>query len=172
MNNPLDFQLAIRNLQVDITPQQEIIILENRALSNKQVADLTGIPEAAIGVIRSRLSITSVLTRKLARVEEAHAAFILMLDGLSADAIGERIGVGRNIVIAMVQEFLARANWLRLNPELGAMCGVKTSSLNWHSLRQDAQAWRAIAPAALKHALQRRSDIECALAVRREKLDG
>ncbi|ELK3559616.1 hypothetical protein Q7Z49_004260 [Salmonella enterica] len=172
MSEPIDFQSATRNLQLEITLRQEIIILESRALSNKQVSDLAGIPEAAIGVIRSRLSITSVLTRKLARVEDAYSAFVLMLDGLSADAISERLSVGRNIVIAMVQEFLARANWLRINPENGARCGLKTSNLSWHSLRQDAETWRALAPTALKHALNRRNDIERALAMRLKELDG
>ncbi len=172
MSSPIDFQSATRNLQLEITLRQEIIILENRALSNKQVSDLSGIPEAAVGVIRGRLSITSVITRKLARVEDACAAFVLMLDGLSADEIAERLSVGRNIVIAMVKEFLARVNWLRLNPENGARCGIKTSNLSWHSLRQDAETWRALAPVALKHALTRRSDIECALSMRIRELDG
>lgn len=166
MNNPLDFKLASRNLQVTPTLEQEIIILDNRALSNQQVSELSGIPVAAISVIRNRLFLTSTTTRKLARVENAHAAFILVLDGLNADAISEKLGVGRNIVIALVREFLARAKWFRANSK-----GEPWSGLDWKSLRDDAQAWREFAPAALDHALQRRNDIACALSDRLEQLN-
>lgn len=161
MRGTLDFQEAARFVRVVPTPEQELVMLEHRFASHSEVARLTGLPVGAVQTIRNNLSIDARSSRRLARAEQAHDAFVLVLGGQSATAIANVLGVSRGVVSELVGDFysaVVRVGVLR-NP-------------SWAALRNEAPAWLAAAPEALKQMLAKRIAIADALEARQQQRSG
>ena len=128
MTCSLDFEKASQYVRVRATAEQELTMLEHRFASHEVVARLTGLPVAAVRTIRNNLGIDATTTRRLARAEQAHAAFCMYLQGRTATGIGEAQGVSAAVVSQQIARFLRRV--LKVRNESRA-------AHDWNTLRAD-----------------------------------